>query len=127
MSSVFLSFFARPQSTQGKGVVVVVDSMWAKQPTQWVLGGRRSMGWVAKAHAKSLLPLMFSGHQVVSRLLPAIRTFQCAATDWELWSDREEVIQKTSLRYLRVYEAQFAVATSQDPSRHFLTKTTFRL
>lgn len=80
-----------------------------------------------KGASKPLLPLVLNGHQVVSRFLPAIRTFQFAAAEWGLRPDREEVIQKSSLWYFRVYKTQFAVPTSQDPSRHFCTKTAVRL
>ena len=72
-----------------------------------------------KSASKSLLALIFDGHQVVSRFLAAIRAFQFAAADGELRSDGKKIIQESSLWNLRMYKAHFAVATSQDPSRHF--------
>jgi hypothetical protein len=57
------------------------------------------------ALSKSLLSLRLDGYQVVSRFLPAIRAFQFAATESGLRSDRKKIVQESSLRYLRVYEA----------------------
>ena len=72
-----------------------------------------------KGASKFLLRLMLNSQEVVCRFLAAIRAFQFAAADGELRSDGKKIIQESSLWNLRMYKAHFAVATSQDPSRHF--------